>query len=71
MRVVERRGANHGLHLVMTVLTMGLWGVFVWPLAAMLGRKTVTRMPVPAPVHQGVSGQWYFNQHTNQWVYLR
>lgn len=47
-----RRGANHGLHLIMTVLTFGMWGLFVWPVAAAMGRKqTVTHHGVsPVPI---------------------
>ena len=43
MKTVERRGANHGLHLVLSLLTCGLWAVTGWPIAAVLGRRTVTR----------------------------
>ena len=39
---VVRRGANHGLHLVLTLCTCGLWAVTGWPIAAILGRKTRT-----------------------------
>lgn len=45
-KVVEKRGANHGLHLVITILTGGLWALTGWPIAAMMGRKTKTRVPV-------------------------
>lgn len=45
-RVVEKRGANHGLHLVLTILTGGIWALTGWPIAAMLGRKQVTKVPV-------------------------
>lgn len=44
MRTTERRGANHGLHLVLTLLTCGLWAVTGWPIATALGRKTTTRV---------------------------
>ncbi len=44
-KVVEKRGANHGLHLVLTILTGGLWALTGWPIAAMLGRKTKTKVP--------------------------
>jgi hypothetical protein len=46
---VEHRGANHGLHLVLTILTCGVWAITGWPIAAMMGRKTktVTRAPQP------------------------
>jgi hypothetical protein len=42
--VVTKRGANHGLHLVLSILTAGLWAVTGWPIAALMGRKTKTRM---------------------------
>lgn len=45
-KVVERRGANHALHLVLTILTGGIWALTGWPIAAMMGRKTKTRVPV-------------------------
>ena len=48
---VEKRGANHGLHLVLTLLTCGLWAVTGWPIAAILGRKRTVRGPVP-PAYQ-------------------
>lgn len=47
MKTVQRRGANHGLHLVLSLLTCGLWAVTGWPVAAVLGRRTVTRGPSP------------------------
>jgi hypothetical protein len=40
---VEKRGANHGLHLVLTVLTCGLWAITGWPIAAIMGRKRTVR----------------------------
>lgn len=46
-RVVTRRGANHGLHIVLTILTCGLWAITGWPIAAMMGRKTVVTAPPP------------------------
>lgn len=42
MRTVQRRGANHGLHAVLTLLTCGAWAVTGWPIAAAMGRRTVT-----------------------------
>jgi hypothetical protein len=48
-RYVQRRGANHGLHIVLTVLTCGLWAITGWPIAAAMGRKTVTTIPAPPP----------------------
>ncbi|MEU7074717.1 hypothetical protein AB0B30_32580 [Streptomyces narbonensis] len=44
---VEKRGANHGLHLVLTLLTCGLWAITGWPIAAILGRKRTVRGPAP------------------------
>lgn len=41
-----KKPCNHGLHLFLTIITFGLWGLFVWPFAAMVGRKTTVR-------HQG------------------
>jgi hypothetical protein len=46
--VTTRRGANHTFHLIMTVLTFGLWGLFVWPIAALIGRRTRVTYPAPA-----------------------
>lgn len=45
-RVVEKRGANHILHIILTVLTCGIWAITGWPIAAAMGRKRVTHMPV-------------------------
>lgn len=44
-RYVQKRGANHGLHVVLSVLTCGLWAITGWPIAAAMGRKTVTTLP--------------------------
>lgn len=41
-RVTVKRGANHTLHVVLTVLTCGIWAITGWPIAAILGRKTTT-----------------------------
>lgn len=41
-RIVHKRGANHGLHIVLTILTCGLWAITGWPIAAIMGRKHVT-----------------------------
>ncbi|PBC69663.1 hypothetical protein BX265_7001 [Streptomyces sp. TLI_235] len=49
---IVKRGANHGLHVVLTVLTCGFWAITGWPIAAAMGRKTVTTVqggPVPPP----------------------
>lgn len=42
---VEKRGANHTLHLVLTLLTCGLWAITGWPIAAIMGRKRTVRGP--------------------------
>lgn len=60
-RVVTKRSANHGLHIVLTLCTCGLWAVTGWPIAAIMGRKTTTTayMPPaqqpPAPPQAGTS----------------
>lgn len=45
---VTRRGANHGLHIVLTICTCGIWAITGWPIAAMMGRKTRTTV-YPGP----------------------
>lgn len=45
---VTRRGANHGLHIVLTILTCGVWAFTGWPIAAAMGRRTRTTV-YPAP----------------------
>lgn len=54
-QVVTRRGANHTLHIIMSVLTCGLWAVTVWPIAAIMGRKTRSTAygAVPPQMPQG------------------
>lgn len=51
-RIVERRGANHGLHVFLSLITCGIWAITGWPIATALGRKSVTRVPVPPPMPQ-------------------
>ena len=51
-RYVEKRGANHTLHLILTLLTCGIWAITGWPIAAAMGRKTVTRVPTYQPPQQ-------------------
>jgi hypothetical protein len=49
---VVKRGANHGLHVFLTIATCGIWAITGWPIAAAMGRKTVTTTqgaPVPPP----------------------
>lgn len=63
--VTTRRGANHVLHLILTVCTCGLWALTGWPIAAMIGRRTRTTatplyappQPVPLPQWQQPPGQ--------------
>ncbi|MFE0079196.1 hypothetical protein [[Kitasatospora] papulosa] len=52
-RFVQKRQANHTLHIILTIATCGLWAITGWPIAAIMGRKTVTTMPAPPPVQQG------------------
>lgn len=47
MKTVKRRGANHVLHLVLTLLTFGIWAFTGWPIAAMMGRKTTVHHTGP------------------------
>lgn len=47
-RYVERRSANHVLHLILTICTCGLWGL-VWIVVGIIGRRTVTKVPVYHP----------------------
>lgn len=55
-RYVEKRGANHTLHLILTICTCGLWGI-VWAIAAAMGRKTVTKVPIYTPPPQAMPPQ--------------
>lgn len=49
-RVVTKRGANHGLHVALTIFTCGIWAITGWPIAAAMGRKTTTTAtPAYAP----------------------
>lgn len=41
-RHVQKRGANHGLHIFLTIITCGFWAITGWPIAAAMGRKTIT-----------------------------
>lgn len=54
---VTKRGANHGLHVVLTILTCGLWAFTGWPIAAILGRKTRTTVHQPPPGYYPPPGQ--------------
>lgn len=46
-RQVTRRGANHGLHIFLSIITCGIWAITGWPIAAALGRKTVVQNYAP------------------------
>ncbi|MFE1515713.1 hypothetical protein ACFW9I_02590 [[Kitasatospora] papulosa] len=48
-RYVQRRQANHTLHIILTICTCGLWAITGWPIAAIMGRKTVTTVPTYVP----------------------
>jgi len=56
-KYVERRGANHGLHVFLTIITCGLWAITGWPIAAAMGRKTVTKVPTYQPPPQAMPPQ--------------
>ncbi|MET7560586.1 hypothetical protein ABZS95_10315 [Streptomyces sp. NPDC005479] len=58
-RYVEKRGANHTLHLILSLLTCGLWAITGWPIAAAMGRKTVTKVPTYQPPQQAYYPQQY------------
>lgn len=49
--VVQKRGANHTLHIVLTICTFGLW-LPIWAIASAKGRKTktVTYAPQQQPL---------------------
>ena len=51
-RIVHKRGANHGLHIVLTILTCGIWAITGWPIAAIMGRKHVTTTYGGPPMQQ-------------------
>lgn len=38
-----RKPCNHGLHLFLTIITMGMWGMLVWPWVAIYGRRETVR----------------------------
>lgn len=44
---VTTRGANHGLHIALSILTCGIWAITGWPIAAAMGRKTKTTVYAP------------------------
>lgn len=47
-QVTTKRGANHVLHLIISVLTCGVWAITGWPIAALIGRRTTTTQQPPA-----------------------
>jgi hypothetical protein len=51
-QVVTKRGANHGLHIVLTICTCGLWAITGWPIAAAMGRKSTQTVYPPASPQQ-------------------
>lgn len=57
-RHVVKRSANHGLHIVLTIITCGLWAITGWPIAAIMGRKTVTTSYAPPPQHYAPPQQY-------------
>lgn len=42
-----RKSCNHGLHLFLTIITFGMWGIFVWPFVAVYGRRETVHLPDP------------------------
>jgi hypothetical protein len=44
---VTKRGANHGLHVFLSIITCGLWAITGWPIAAAMGLKTKTIVTTP------------------------
>jgi hypothetical protein len=50
MRQTTRRQANHPLHLVLTLVTCGMWAPF-WIGAAIIGRRETVTVYQPPPVH--------------------
>ncbi|HEX5705600.1 MAG TPA: hypothetical protein VFX97_20530 [Pyrinomonadaceae bacterium] len=67
-RITTRRQCNHVLHLVLSIITFGMW-LPVWAVAAVLGRRETVTCPgayppalvqggphaVPAPVPNAVN----------------
>jgi len=48
-RHIVKRGANHSLHIFLSIITCGIWAITGWPIAAALGRKTITTTYGPPP----------------------
>lgn len=56
--VVTKKGANHVLHLIITLCTCGLWAITGWPIAAIMGRRsTATAYPQPPQGYYPYPGQ--------------
>lgn len=68
-----RKPCNHGLHLFLTIITLGMWGVFVWPWVALYGRReTVTYPAHPTPQPNAVNpynGRPYWDGQVRQIQY--
>lgn len=47
-RYTHRKQCNHTLHLILTVLTFGMWAP-VWLVAALMGRKETVTYPTYPP----------------------
>jgi hypothetical protein len=62
VKTVIRRPANHALHLVLTVLTLGMWAP-VWIVCAVVGRRET----VTPPQHYPWPGQPVWNPYTQRW----
>lgn len=56
-RYVQKRGANHTLHVILSICTCGIWAITGWPIAAAMGRKTVTTVPTYQPPPQAMPPQ--------------
>jgi hypothetical protein len=44
-RLTRRKGTNHVLHLVLTLVTLGVWGI-VWAIVALTNRSKSARCSV-------------------------
>jgi hypothetical protein len=58
-RYVQKRQANHTLHIILTICTCGLWAITGWPIAAIMGRKTITTGPPPPGMYPPAQAQQY------------
>lgn len=83
MKTVIRKPAHHGLHIIMSILTLGMW-LPVWAVAAAVGRREVIRVPdSPAQLYPsgiapgavmasdmyapGDGSLWRWNPYANRW----